>query len=121
METYLKEAYEATIKMYQFITSDLAFDAKIDYIETALEKRAKLFELISKSEETKPDDYRPKIKQIVDYDEKIKAKMVHILEEQTDLLDEIKSQKRRASKINHAQKKYLNPQSQSGYFINHKK
>ncbi len=117
---YMDEAYQVTKKIFQFLSSDLDFDAKIEQVEAMIEKREKLFAAIDQSVEQKPPGYEQKMRQIMDYDCEISDMMQALLEEQETALEDVRKQKRHASQSRRVQNEYLKPQVQSGYYVNRK-
>ncbi len=117
---YLDEAYQVTKKLYQFLSSDLDFDAKIEQVEAMIERREQLFEAIEQSAEQKPACYEQKMRQILDYDCDISDMMQALLEEQETALEDVRKQKRHASQSRRVQNEYLKSQVQSGYYVNRK-
>ncbi len=118
--SYLDEAYLTTKKIFQFLSSDLDFDAKMEQVEAMIEKREQLFEAIEQSAEEKPAGYEQRVRQILDYDSDISDMMQALLEEQETAFEDVRKQKRHASQTRRAHNEYLKPQVQSGYYVNRK-
>ncbi len=124
MMTYnqlLDDAINATKRLIEFLDSELETDAKIEYAEQMLEQRQRIFEELAPKMASRTAEDQPKINQLMSLNEQLDDVLIEMLNNIEKQVSGVKFQKTQANQINQVQKKYLNPQEQVGYFINHKK
>ncbi len=114
----IRDALDYTKKVNELLKSDLSFDEKLDYINRMLLRRKKALDLIAQATEEETYGSKRLLEVLTSIDKENSTMMKAMLDEKKAQIEEIRTQKIGAMKQGAAQRKYMMPADEAGYYIN---
>ncbi len=124
MSVYLnaiRDVLDYSKKTNQLLQSDLSFDEKLGYINQLLERRDKGLQIIENSKVEPTDSSQRLLKLLRSIDEENSNLMQALLTEKKSDIETVKAEKIAVAKSAKAQKTYMTPADEAGYYINNVK